>query len=236
MLVKWNFIGKGSAFYPPYGNTGAYMVFKDTLYLLDCGETAFDILYRNVELPMVNNVYVILTHLHADHVGSLGTLISYFYCLRNIRIHVIHPETTVIRLLALMGLDGDTYEYSPALGENPLDLKAAPVKVPHVDNMECYGYLLSNSAETIYYSGDASQIPPGIKKMFLSGEIARIYQDTSIHRSPNPSHCYYEKLAEEIPPEHRKRVYCMHLDGPCEELLMKKGFQIVSTCSGCQAD
>ena len=236
MPVKWNFIGKGSAFYPPYGNTGAYMAVEDTLYLLDCGETAFDVLYRKVDLPSINTVYVILTHLHADHVGSLGTLISYFYCLRNIRIHVIHPETTVIRLLALEGLDGEAYEYSPLLGANPLGLKAAPVKVPHVDNMECYGYLLSDSTETIYYSGDASQIPRGIKEMFLSGEIARLYQDTSNHNSPNPTHCYYEKLAEEIPPEHRNRVYCMHLDGPCEELLMEKGFQIVSTGDHCQTD
>ena len=43
---------------------------------------AFDFLYHHIDLDAVDRVYVILTHLHADHVGSLGTLISYFYCLQ----------------------------------------------------------------------------------------------------------------------------------------------------------
>ena len=42
--MKWDFIGKGSAFYPPYGNTGAYTLRDKELYLLDCGEMAFDYL------------------------------------------------------------------------------------------------------------------------------------------------------------------------------------------------
>ena len=226
MPVKWNFIGKGSAFYPPYGNTGAYMLCKKSLYLLDCGEMAFDFLYHHIDLDAVDRVYVILTHLHADHVGSLGTLISYFYCLRKLRIDVIHPEDTVVRLLALEGLETDAYRYSAQLGENEGGLRAAPVKVRHVDNMECYGYLLSDGQETIYYSGDACEIPEGVREMFLTGEVARMYQDTSTHDSQNPSHCFYGKLEAAIPPEHRDRVYCMHLDSPCEELLREKGFRI----------
>lgn len=225
--MKWDFIGKGSAFYPPYGNTGAYMLREKELYLLDCGEKAFDFLYRQVDLDNLESVYVILTHLHADHVGSLGTLISYFYCLRNMRIYVVHPEETVVRLLALEGLETDAYCYCPALPENRAGLRAAPVKVRHVDNMECYGYLLSDGKETIYYSGDACEIPSGVKEMFLAGQIDRIYQDTSTHDSPNPSHCYYGKLETDIPFEWRHKVYCMHLDSPCKELLEEKGFRIV---------
>lgn len=225
--MKWDFIGKGSAFYPPYGNTGAYMLRDKELYLLDCGEMAFDYLYRHANLDAAENVYVILTHLHADHVGSLGTLISYFYCLRKMRIYVVHPEDAVVRLLALEGLETDAYHYCATMPENRAGLRAAPVKVRHVDNMECYGYLLSDGEETIYYSGDACEIPQGVKEMFFAGKIDRLYQDTSTHDSPNPSHCYYEKLEAEIPPEWRDKVYCMHLDSPCGEMLKEKGFRVV---------
>ena len=165
--MEWNFMGKGSAFYPPFGNTGAYMLLEKELYLLDCGERAFDHLYYHVDLEAVENVYVILTHLHADHVGSLGTLISYFYCLRGKRIHVIHPEETVIRLLILQGLETDAYQFSREMPENKAGLRAVPVKVQHVENMECYGYLLSDGKETIYYSGDARDIPVAVKRMLL---------------------------------------------------------------------
>ena len=225
--MEWNFMGKGSAFYPPFGNTGAYMLLEKELYLLDCGERAFDHLYYHVDLEAVENVYVILTHLHAEHVGSLGTLISYFYCLRGKRIHVIHPEETVIRLLILQGLETDAYQFSREMPENKAGLRAVPVKVQHVENMECYGYLLSDGKETIYYSGDARDIPVAVKRMLFAGELARLYQDTSTHDSPNPSHCYYGKLEAEIPWEWRGRIYCMHLDGPCTELLKEKGFQVV---------
>lgn len=35
--MKLNFLGKGSAFYPVFGNTGAYLRSGSELYLLDCG-------------------------------------------------------------------------------------------------------------------------------------------------------------------------------------------------------
>ena len=130
----------------------------------------------------------------------------------------------MVRLLALEGLETDAYHYCAAMLKTGRGLRAAPVKVRHVDNMECYGYLLSDGEETIYYSGDACEIPQGVKEMFFAGKIDRLYQDTSTHDSPNPSHCYYEKLEAEIPPEWRDKVYCMHLDSPCGEMLKEKGF------------
>ena len=34
--MELNFTGKGSAFYPPFKNTGAYMLSGKALYLIDC--------------------------------------------------------------------------------------------------------------------------------------------------------------------------------------------------------
>ena len=117
--MELNFTGKGSAFYPPFKNTGAYMLSGKALYLIDCGETMFDVLYHRLDLASIEDVYVILTHMHADHVGSLGTLISYFYCLFNKAIHVVYPQETIKQLLTLEGITPLGYHYHETLPENP---------------------------------------------------------------------------------------------------------------------
>ncbi len=120
--MELNFTGKGSAFYPPFKNTGAYMLSGKALYLIDCGETMFDVLYHKLDLASIEDVYVILTHMHADHVGSLGTLISYFYCLFNKAIHVVYPQETIKQLLTLEGITPLGYHYHETLPENPAGL------------------------------------------------------------------------------------------------------------------
>ena len=154
--MELNFTGKGSAFYPPFKNTGAYMLSGKALYLIDCGETMFDVLYHKLDLASIEDVYVILTHMHADHVGSLGTLISYFYCLFNKAIHVVYPQETIKQLLTLEGITPLGYHYHETLPENPAGLTAVPVEVKHALDMKCYGYVLSDGTETIYYSSPQS--------------------------------------------------------------------------------
>ena len=161
--MELNFTGKGSAFYPPFKNTGAYMLSGKALYLIDCGETMFDVLYHKLDLASIEDVYVILTHTHADHVGSLGTLISYFYCLFNKAIHVVYPQETIKQLLTLEGITPLGYHYHETLPENPAGLTAVPVEVKHALDMKCYGYVLSDGTETIYYSGDSSELPEEIR-------------------------------------------------------------------------
>ena len=130
--MELNFTGKGSAFYPPFKNTGAYMLSGKALYLIDCGETMFDVLYHKLDLASIEDVYVILTHMHADHVGSLGTLISYFYCLFNKAIHVVYPQETIKQLLTLEGITPLGYHYHETLPENPAGLTAVPVEVNYL--------------------------------------------------------------------------------------------------------
>lgn len=225
--MKWNFLGKGCAFYPLYGNTCAYFVHNRELYMLDCGESAFEQLYKRIHLDEIERAYVIVTHLHADHVGSLGTLISYFYCVLHKPVYVIHPETTIVDLLTLEGIDKKGYQYCMLLPDNGAGLSADPVPVTHAEDMKCYGYLLRDREECLFYSGDSSMVPEKVREMFLAGEVDRIYHDTSTHDSEHPSHCYYGKLEQIIPREKRGQFYCMHLDSPCEEMLMEKGFRVV---------
>lgn len=225
--MKLNFLGKGAAFYPTYGNTGAYILDQKDLYLLDCGESAFHTLYEKGLMDEAERVYVLITHLHADHIGSLGSLISYFYCVRKKPVFIIHPEKTIVELLKLQGLSEAGYCYLERLPENAAGIQAKPVEVFHVPDMKCYGYLLTDQDGVFYYSGDAAGIPSDVLEAFKQGQIDRIYQDTSTHDEEHPTHCYYKILEQLVPAGLRDKVYCMHLDGPFDQLLKDCGFRVI---------
>jgi len=222
------FLGKGSAYYPVMKNTSAYFIYDNNFFLIDCGESVFEQVYNLKELHDCDQIYVLITHLHADHIGSLGSLISYCRYVLGRRIYIIHPVTSVIELLTLLGIHKENYIYQSELPAHLKDIEVTAISVAHVPNMSCFGYLITVGFETIYYSGDASGIPDMILTRFLSGEIDRLYQDTATGRSDHPTHCYIEDLEHMIPPAKRSLVYCMHLDGDVTGLLLSKGFRIAN--------
>lgn len=224
--MKLHFFGCGSAFNPAMGNTAAWFERDGCLFLLDCGETVYELLMRRSDLREYRQIYVLLTHLHADHVGSLGSLISYNYCVLERKIWVVHPRDTVVQLLRLMGIKDDFYEYSQEMPEQAGDIRVRPVPVVHVDNMDCFGYLLEADGQQIYYSGDSACLPECIGRMLAAGDLAAVYHDTSLHDSPQPSHCFVGRLEQAVPREFRHKVYCMHLDGECRDILEAKGFRV----------
>ena len=224
--MKLTFLGSGACFYPKLRNTSAYFTYNNSLVLLDCGETVYESLLLNEKIEEYEQIYVVLTHLHADHVGSLGSLLSYCTCILKKRIYVIYPDERVCELLTLMGIAHDFYYYKTVLGNELEGLSVTPIKVSHASDMECFGYEIQCEKFHVYYSGDASDIPEVIYKKFKSGEIQTLYQDTSMHESSSLSHMYVEKLEKKIPFEERKRIVCMHLDSDCYKELKEKGFSI----------
>lgn len=221
------FLGKGSGFYPTYDNTSAYFIEDKSLYLIDCGETVFKKIYELDQKKLFDHIYVLITHLHADHVGSLATMVSYFYFVKNIKVNIVHPNKNIIEILRLEGVPGNIYSHYLDLPENKYGLVAKAIEVKHARDMKCYGYLLRDKKEKIFYSGDSADIPDLVLSKLLNGEIDRIYQDTSTYNVEDGSHCFYGVLEKKIPLHKRNRVYCMHLDSPCEDLLKSKGFRVV---------
>ena len=167
-----HFFGCGSAFNPAMGNTSAWFEADGCLFLVDCGETVYELLMKRSSLREYRQIYVLLTHLHADHVGSLGSLISYNYCILGRKISVIHPRATVVELLRLMGIKDEFYNYYKGLPEEVDCLRAEPVPVEHADNMDCFGYILETEKMRIYYSGDSARMPERIAGMLK--EISEI--------------------------------------------------------------
>lgn len=230
MQVK--FLGSGSAFNPTMENSNAYFVAGSRLYLLDCGETAFGRLWNLPAYTEASEVVVLITHLHADHVGSLGSLISYSYYVTKKKVIVVHPIETLVHLLDLMGIARGCYEFRKVSPEATMALpdavSALPLPVEHVPDMSCFGYVVSDGVERVYFSGDARSVPSQVLEGLVEGSIARMYQDTSARVSDHPTHLSLAQLEEMIPPERRKAVYCIHLDYDYRDLLTSKGFSVVS--------
>lgn len=223
--MKLTFLGGGACFYPVLHNTSAYFVIENNLVLLDCGETVYERLLEKEDISRFDQIYVIVTHLHADHVGSLGSMLSYCSCILKKRIYVIHPQDKICKLLSMMGIADDFYYYKEQFSDEIEGLHITPVQVQHAADMKCYGYEISYEDWHIYYSGDAAAIPEEVLEKFRAGEIRNIYQDTASKEGPH--HMYVGRLEEAIEESERSRVTCMHLDGNYKEELLKKGFCVV---------
>ena len=99
-----HFLGKGAAFYPSFDNTSAWFVESNVFYLIDCGESVFSKIWNIPEYFRADKVVVILTHLHCDHVGSLGSLISYTNMILKLQIEIVHEnDNSLKQLLKLCG-------------------------------------------------------------------------------------------------------------------------------------
>ena len=224
MRMDLNFLGCGSAFNPLYGNTSAYFTNKDQLYVIDGGESVFLKLYQKELLKKYAGITIMVTHMHADHVGSLPSIISYCYYVLGKKVTVIYPEKSLWILLGLMGIDPDIYipvESSLFTAEG---LKVWAVSVKHADDISCFGYIIEFAGEKIYYSGDSYEIPKDVLDGFYKREISTIYQDTTEFTSDHRSHCPLEELEECIPADLRRNVFCMNFTTDFTEKLKKKGF------------
>ena len=225
-MMNLRFFGKGAAFYPAFGNTNAFFEKDGDLFFLDFGESTFEKAVRLLDMASYRHVYVLITHLHADHVGSLASLISYTACVLHMKVTVVHPVETIVQLLTLEGISRDFYTYADRLPD-ACPVQARPVEVRHARDMKCFGYELSDGEETIYFSGDAADVPQRVVQGYLEGCIARIYHDTASHESE--SHCWYRRLEAAFPPEKRSGVYCMHFDGDTIAQMRALGFSVVET-------
>jgi glyoxylase-like metal-dependent hydrolase (beta-lactamase superfamily II) len=228
-----SFVGIGSAFHTEVGNNCAYFIRDRKLFMFDCGSTTFSRLLARGLLNGIEHIYVLMTHTHADHVGSLGDLVFYSYFSQSPRFVkkitiVAQHDHRIPDILQMMGVGGDYYDcVAPAAH---LDVDGIPLevhRVRHAPELACYAYVLQLDGKTIYYSGDSVEIPDDIRRRFLNGEIDMIYQDTATN--DHPLHLSLNKLAELIPEARRSAVYCMHFDNEFDpEVAHRMGFQTVT--------
>lgn len=235
-----NFIGCGSAFNTELGNNGAFVKSDNVLFLIDCGSSTFSRIQQSELLKDVEEICVLLTHTHADHIGSLGDLILYSYYsmgkLTEPILHVFAPYDLGIRhLLKMMGVEGNTYnltqfDISAGFHYGDFHINFEPIPVNHVKELDCYGYIIHYENKIIYYSGDCYEIPQDIVDSLHDGEFDVFYQDTCKADYEGNVHLSLRKLDEVIHDHARNKVYCMHLDGEFKINEAKElGFNVVNS-------
>ena len=144
--MEFHFLGCGSAYNPQQKNTSAYCILQNDLILFDCGETVFETLYSKGLLEDVQSVVILITHFHSDHIGSLGSMISYCHCRLKKQVYLLYPSDSICALLEQMGLPRSFYSYTPVF----------PVhKMP----------AMPRSAETV------RSVPPGSRNSRISADI-----------------------------------------------------------------
>ena len=205
------FIGNGSCFNTTFGNNSAYYIDeeKQSLLLIDCGESIFERIKKQKILEKVKDIYILITHMHTDHVGSLSSLLFFCEYRKGIIPTVIYPEkSTMSQFLSLVGNEPQAYKLiTPSECE---EYRIHEINQEHSGFINAYGYVLRIGDRCIYYSGDTKTIPQSIIESFRNGKIDEFYQDVS--RYDTPAHMNIETLSRLFHKDERNKITCMHFD------------------------
>ncbi|UAJ17054.1 ribonuclease BN [Staphylococcus phage vB_SauM-UFV_DC4] len=223
------FIGKGSAFNEEKVNNSAY--FTDdknkNLFIIDCGNTVFNQIKRInlIEEHIDYKIYILVTHIHSDHVGSLGTLIEYVYYNYNKKLNIISMvDTGIGEYLSSLKLSNDLYSYRPAVVNNngyfslPSDfhkfefgdIEIFFIKTKHVNDLNTYSLLITKymlkerSFDSIYYTSDTIETPDqNLRRLEqrvkneINRSISHFYTDVSF-KEENNVHLTYDRLLNSV--------------------------------------
>lgn len=233
--MNLTFLGTGSAFNPVKGNTSAYFIDNNELFLIDCGESVFE---RIITLNILNNIdkiHILITHTHSDHIGSIGSLIMYAYYKLHQKVNIILPNTpkykdNIDNIITSFGCTSDMYNYINELEYNnkyKLFNKIYFIETNHCSNLNCYSIIFEANNGIIFYSGDTNDIS-NIKNLIDRNiKIDKIYLDTTTDNYIGNAHLYIGIINDTIPQNLKNKVYCMHINNDeCIKLANKYGFNM----------
>lgn len=191
------FLGTGGAFDVNFGNSAAILYLPQGIILLDCGHTVFPKLFS---LGLIFEIdYILITHLHDDHVGSLATLLFYRYYAGGLQpTKIIYPsEAFKESLKSFLTLTMTTPEVFVEFIsiENIEGIRAIDTFGKHIPGMATYAYVFQDEIETVVYSGDLGEA----NFLFDSLERMRIIPNRIFHEisfnSIVSAHTYYKDLS-----------------------------------------
>ncbi len=229
--MRLNFIGNGSAWNIKLNNTSAFFKDEDNMLLIDCGESVAREIIRLDLLNEINNLYILITHTHSDHIGSLGTLLFYSKYHKKINNYLIVPndnvyEDNIKAYLKISEISTEIQFENDEFLKNRLGLNEFQfLKATHVKSIPCYCFIFEDENNLLYYSGDNSNIEYIKKYIKIPNSI--IYTEVSNNPRLIEEHLFFNTLLENTDFEDRKRIYLMHLDQDSDEKIYEDyGFNI----------
>ena len=201
------FLGVGAAFNYFTNNNCAYFKQNGKLYIFDMGEKICDKILALHLLDDVDEIVVLITHLHSDHIGSLEPFLYWIHFFSKKTVKVFYPlKDNLKKLLQLTGLDFDFEIYNDY--SLIKDLKVEPVEVPHIPGS--YAYFVYSKEINFYYSGDTSKLLDRAVRELKSGKIDEMYHEVTTSLSAM-IHTHISILNNAFNMEERKKITLMHL-------------------------
>lgn len=241
MLLK--FIGVGNAANYQLGHTSAYIEYgdnKNSLLLIDCGDTTF---LRMLSLGLLEgkeNLDILITHPHPDHISSLGSLIFHANIFNKISPCIYYPHPDVImNILKLQGVNDTTafFSVSPPKEFHTEEIQNMKfLEMNHMQGVKSYAYTfkfkerVTGKSTSVFYSGDG-KLQVGMQEALKYGHYDEWYQDTFSKNLQVP-HTTLDELIEEVPEYLRHKVYCIHRDiGFDDSEAIRRGFNVPQPAS-----
>lgn len=217
------FIGSGSAFNTKLGNNSAYYKMGNQMLLIDCGSNIFHRIKENNLLGGIEHIHVLITHTHADHVGSLADFIFYsYYChgemaKPNVTVYSVH-DVKIEELLSINGITPELHCFTKKLqSDKQYTLNFCKVlfeRSIHVKEIPSYSIELYIDGKLIYYTGDINSLKASLRTPNESSKVYDyVYVDTCKADYEGNVHLSLRKLSELVSPDVRSKFWCMHLDG-----------------------
>ena len=195
--MEIKFLGTGGAFDYQYGTSSATVQTHSHLFLIDCGTSVFQSLMEHNLIEKID--FLVLTHLHGDHVGCLFQYILFNGKSENRKVTILYPDevfkNNVQQLLDLQFVDQKRYEFVPI--ESVPTIGFLDTTGQHIEGMLNYAYYFSEDDELIYYSGDIGKIETAVDFLQTRTEKnIRVFHD-ALHVT-YPSHVFYKDINEKL--------------------------------------
>lgn len=208
------FPGRGSAFADEQNS--ALFTAGNELILIDCPATSYQKI-KKMNWAQYDNIFILVTHTHGDHSGSVGTMLQYVWFASGMKkkVTVVAPSEEVKQdlLLLLMRIEGCEPEWFSITTAAEIDREWLVSSVPttHVRPLEgrCFGYHLRIDGSDVIYTGDSATLAP-FRPLLKSGSF--LYTEAAYYRSD--VHLYLEDALSELLTiaESGVQVFLMHLD------------------------
>lgn len=205
--MSYKFLGTGGALDYQFGNA-CMMIDMPPRVLVDCGPSVYPILMDKGLLKTFD--YLLLTHLHGDHVGSIFQVLHGRKKLGQPKLKILTPNqkfaSEVKCFLESIGTDPSLYELV-LLNVIP-SIEAIDTTNKHMPGLTSFAYIFRLEKEVLYYSGDLGDINVTLKAIKSENtKTLTVFHDTCFQI--NKTHVFYKDL--EILLE-SYRVYGYHLN------------------------
>lgn len=234
--MELKFLGRGAAFNILEGNTNAYFIEDEKLFLVDCGETAFHELAKRNILSKVKEVYAVISHTHTDHCGSIGSIGLYCQHVYHTKLKIIVPHEKdyieqLDRLMYQFGNSENSYEF---VYEEEVDGKFKAFNqvryelTLHYNDLICHSFVFETNEGAIFYSADTRTMNNLNHFIETHENIKHIYMEVTDLLSPEDVHMNLDVFDQAINKEVKDKVIMMHFrNDECMKKVIDYGYKIV---------